>query len=247
MKKNLIGHTALLTFALAAGAAPLAAQLGSERVVDARTIRVSGVGEIRAVPDLATLQFAVETVGATAQDASRENAQAMDRVIQALLGAGIRREDISTSGYSLYPEYAQVPRGETEPPRIRGYRASNQVGVRTTQMDRLGQLIDVGITAGANRLSGISFEVRDAQAAQAQALERAVNNARASAETIARALGVTLGPVLDASTMSDPIRPVFRAQAQAAMSMDMAAAAPTPIEPGEQTVHASASLVFQIL
>ena len=218
-----------------------------DRFVDARTIRVSGVGEVRVEPDLATAQFAVETTGATAQAAGQENAQVMDRVIRALTSAGVRREDIQTSGYSLYPEYIQEPRGngQMEVPRIRGYRASNQVSVRTAEIEQVGRLIDIGLEAGANRLNGVYFEVRDSQAAQADALEQAIGNARGAAETMARALGVTLGPVLDASTNTDPVRPVFR------MASDMAAresfaAAPTPIEPGEQTIHASASLIFQI-
>jgi uncharacterized protein len=219
----------------------------TERAVDARTIRVSGVGEVRAEPDLATVQFAVETTGATAQAAGQENAQVMDRVIRALTGAGVNREDIQTSGYSLYPEYVQQPRpaGEMEPPRIRGYRASNQVSVRTANLDQVGRLIDLGLEAGANRMNGVYFELKDAEAAQALALERAISDARGAAETIARALGVTLGPVLDASTVSDPVRPMYRVAADMAVRESMAAA-PTPIEPGEQTVSATASLVFEI-
>jgi uncharacterized protein len=214
--------------------------------VDARTIRVSGVGEVRAEPDLATVHFAVETTGSAAQQAAQQNAESMDRVIRALVAAGVPREDISTTGYSLYPEYAPQPRGaEMEPPRIRGYRASNQVGVRTTRLDRVGQLIDAGLAAGANRLSGVGFELLDPRPAQAQALERAVENARHSAETIARALGVRLGVVLDASTSAEPVRPVFRAARE--MSMDaIVVAPPTPIEPGQQTVRAMASVVFAI-
>jgi uncharacterized protein YggE len=223
------------------------AQAPVTNVIDARTIRVSGVGEVRTEPDLATVQFAVETTGTTAQEAGQANADAMDRVIQALVGAGIRREDVRTSGYSLYPEYAQQPRTpeSMEPPRIRGYRASNEVSVRTTDLARIGRLIDVGLEAGANRMNGVYFELLDSQAAESQALERAVGSARAAAQTIANALGVRLGAVLDASTNSEPPRPMYRAVAERDMAMS-AMAAPTPIEPGEQTVRAMASLVFEI-
>jgi uncharacterized protein len=213
---------------------------------DARTIRVSGTGQVRVEPDLATVQFAVETTGTTAQQAGRENAEVMDRVIQALVRQGIRREDIRTSGYSLFPEYAAQPRPGTEPPRIRGYRATNQVSVRTTELDRLGPLIDAGLEAGANRLSGVGFELRDSQAAQAQALQRAVEEARRAAETIASTLGVRLGAVLDASTTAEPPRPFFRAAQMRDMEVAQAMAPPTPIEPGEQTVYAMASVVFAI-
>jgi uncharacterized protein len=239
----------LMGLTLAAGLATVQsafAQPATGTVREARTIRVTGTGEVRVEPDLATVQFAVETTGTTAQQAGQANADAMDRVIRALTGAGIRREDIRTSGYSLFPEYVPPSRGfEDEPPRIRGYRAMNQVSVRTTELARLGQLIDVALEAGSNRLNGVFFEVRDPRRAQADALRRAVEDARTAAETIALALGVALGPVLDASTNADPVRPVFRVMAEAAMDSRMAAA-PTPIEPGEQTVYATASVVFQI-
>ncbi len=231
--------------AVAAGS--VMGQVG-ERPGEPRTIRVSGVGEVRVQPDLATIQFGVETTGATAQEAGQANAAAMDRVIRALTDAGVSRENIRTSGYSLYPEYAQQqprPTSEPETPRIIGYRAMNQVAVRTTDMERIGRLIDVGLQAGANRMHGVSFEVQNGDAAQSEALRRAVDAARRSAETMASALGVRLGPVLDASTSSEPVRPLYRMAAER-MAMDAYGAAPTPIEPGEQTVTATASLIFGI-
>jgi len=245
--KRVLGFCLVSAFA-SLGWSPAAATAQALGVApEARTIRVSGVGEVRTEPDLATLQFAVETTGATAQQAGRENADLMERVIQALVGAGVRREDISTSGYSLYPEYASQARPGTDPPTIRGYRAMNQVAVRTPTLERLGPLIDTGLEAGANRLSGVFFELRDTRMAQSQALRLAVEDARNSAETIAGALGVRLGAVLDASTSSEPPRPFFRATARDGSFMEgVAMAQPTPIEPGEQTVRAMASIVYAI-
>jgi uncharacterized protein YggE len=209
-----------------------------------RTIRVTGMGEARVQPDEAQIMFAVETRGATAQAAGRENAQVMDRVIAALVSAGIPRADLETRGYALHPEYAH-DEGRREP-RIIGYRASNQVLLRTTQLDRAGSLIDTALGAGANRMDGISFRLRDTAAAQAAALRSAVEAARASAQTIASALGVQLGPILDASTSTDPIRPFPMMQARGAMMESGVRDAPTPIQPGEQTVHARISLVYSI-
>lgn len=226
------------------GAAAASEASGQELIAGQRTVRASGTGEVRVQPDQATLQFAVETTGATAQEAAQSNADAMDRVIRALVNAGIPRADIRTSGYSLSPIYTVPSRDpQTEPPAIRGYRASNQVSVRSTDLAALGQLIDIGLEAGANRLNGIFFEVRDSAAAEAEALARAVASARRSAETIASALGVRLGAVLDASTMAEPVRPFFR---PAAMESDIQFRAVTPIEPGEQTVTATATVVFAI-
>jgi uncharacterized protein YggE len=237
---------AFVTVAAAAQAA--SAQVAPVEISpNTRTIRVSGMGEFRVKPDLATVQFAVETTGTTAQAAGEANADLMERVIATILGSGVVRDDVQTSGYSVYPEYAYPGRGdESQPPTIRGYRAMNMVSVRTQNLERVGALIDAGLRAGANRLHGVSFELTNTSAAKARALEMAINEARAAAETIARTLGVQLGNVLDASTNAEMPRPYFRA---APAPMDMAAmgsAAMTPIEAGEQTITAMASVVFEI-
>lgn len=211
---------------------------------NARTIRVSGQGEVRATPDLATVNFGVQTVGSTAEEASQGNAATMQQVIQALTAAGVARNDIRTTGFSVYPEYApdRVPGGELEPPRIRGYRANNQVTVRTRDLTGVGELIDIGLAAGANNLGGVGFEIENSDAVQAQALTEAVTDARRAAETIAAALGVRLGAVLDATTDAQPVRPMYREM----MAVARQSADSTPVEPGEQTVFANASLVFAI-
>src|SRR5699024_9080109 len=138
-----------------------------------------------------------ETTGTTAEEAGGANATLMERVITTILGSGVVREDVRTSGYSVYPEYTSPPRDDPgQTPQIRGYRAMNMVSVRTTDLDRVGALIDAGLRAGANRLQGVSFELVNSAAAEAEALEMAVGKAHTAAETMARALGVQLGTVL---------------------------------------------------
>lgn len=208
-----------------------------------RGIEVSGVGEVSVAPDQATLNFAVETNAPTSQEAARENATVMERVIAALVAQGVPREEIETRNFSVYPVYEQV-RENTEP-RVREYRVTNQVTLDTQELAQVGALIDAALEAGANRVEGLSFGLRDTQAAEAEALRDAVNRARASAEAMAQALGVPLGQLVHATTASNPVRPmgygVQMMRAEAA-SMDMA----PPIQPGEQTVQARVTLLFDI-
>ncbi len=229
-----------------AAAGPIAAQQPEPLAAPSqRTIRVSGVGESRARPDAARMSFAVETFAATAREAGQENAGIMERVVQALEAAGVSRTDIETSAYSVFPEYVEPRPGEPAAERIRGYRATNQVRILTRELPRIGDLIDLALGAGANRVNGVFFELREAEAVQAEAMRQAVRTARVSAETIAAALGVRLGEVLDASSGVQPVRPVPYALERAQAMMGDAVAS-TPIEPGEQTVQANVSLVFAI-
>jgi uncharacterized protein len=208
-----------------------------------RGIEVVGVGEVEATPDEATLNFAVETSAATSQEAAQQNAQRMEAVIAALVGAGIPRNEIETRNFSIYPEYVSDDRGQN--PQVRAYRVSNQVSFETTRLDEVGSLIDTGIAAGANRIDGISFGLRNPQVAEAEALREAVANARASAETLAQALGVPLGPVVHASTSTDPIRPIPMMMRRD-VALEAVQAFDTPIQPGQQTVQARVTLVFAV-
>jgi hypothetical protein len=237
------GAVAALGMLLAAGASSASAQQVMMMPGGGRGIEVSGMGEVEVAPDEAYLNFAVETSAPTSQEASQQNAERMERVIAALVAAGIPRDEIETRNFSVYPEYVANDRGET--PRVRGYRVTNQVALETMRLDAVGTLIDAALAAGANRVEGINFGLSNPQAAEAEALREAVQRARASAETIAQALGVSLGQLLRASTSTEPVRPMPM-MARMDMAESAAQGFATPIQPGEQTVHATVVLVFGI-
>jgi uncharacterized protein len=208
-------------------------------------LMVMGTGEARIPSDRARLDFMVETQARTAADASTQNADRMQRVVAALRTAGGQTATIETGGYELQPVYRQVPRDESGIPVIEAYRAVNHVRVRADDVARVGALIDAGIQAGANRIAGLSFEAKDPQPARTEALRQAVAKARAEAETVATALGVRLGNPLEVNISSDymypPPRPMYRE-----MAMDIAQAAPTPVEPGEQVVRATVNIRYRL-
>ena len=205
------------------------------------TIRVTATGEARATPDRAWADFGVETEGATAQAAAAENAARMERIVAALVRAGVERANIQTSGYNVFPVYAETPRGVGEP-QIRGYRVANTVSAQTDDVRGTGTLIDAALSAGANRVNGVRFGLRNPEQARAEAMRDALRRARAEAEVISGGLGVRLGRVLDASTASTPtVYPVMRR-----MEAAMADVASTPIEPGQQDVSAQITVVYAI-
>lgn len=215
-------------------------------VMDQPTIVVSGTGDVEIAPDLAEISLAVDTQEPTARAAGDANARAMERVIQALVAAGVPREDIETRGYTIFPEYTHRPDAE---PQIRGYRATNMVVVKTSKLDRVGSLIDTALQGGANRVDGVIFSLRDPAMAESAALKEAVGRARRSAEAMAEALGVRLGQVLQASSMANHSRPVpimAMGMGKERMEMGDAAAVAPPIQPGLQTVTALVTVIYQI-
>lgn len=207
-------------------------------------ILVTGVGEARIPSDRARLDFMVETQAPTAQAASTQNAARMDRVIKALRAAGGATVTIETGGYSLSPIYREPGRDQGSVPTIEAYRAVNHVNVRADDVGKVGALIDASVTAGSNRIAGLSFEAKDPQPARLEALRAAVARAKAEAETVAAALGVTLGPPLEVQSSADygmPPVPMYRA-----MEMSAQLAPSTPVEAAEQVLRANVTIRYRI-
>ncbi len=206
-----------------------------------RTLTISATASVDRAPDQAVLMLAVESEGATARVAAAANATKMDRLITALKGLGIPAAMIRTVSYELQPQYAQDNNRE---PRIASYRAVNQVQVVLEPIDRVGPTIDTALGAGANRVSNLTFGLKDMATARLDALQRAVEKAKREAEVIARAAGQTLGVPLSINVdgyAPPPPRPMAMYRMDAAQ-----ASAPTPIEGGNLEIGASVTIVYKI-
>lgn len=208
----------------------------------ARTIEVTGNGEAHVAPDVASLNLAIETHGATAQQSAGENAALAQKVVDALNTKLQGKGKVWTGGYSLYPEYSE-PR-PNEKPAVTGYRAENSITVETGEIGMLGGLIDTAIAAGANRINYLNFTLRDESQARSQAIALAAKDAQTQADSLAKSLGVKLGPVVKATTEAEASpMPVMRA---GSMAMSASMGAPTPVQPNEVTVPATVSITYQI-
>src|SRR5258705_5722418 len=169
-----------------------------------RTIEVDGSGEARTSPDTADLDLAIDTQAKTAEEAASRNAALAAKVIDALKSKLGEKGKITTGGYALNPEYDQRP---NERPTIIGYTAQNTVTVNTGALDLVGALIDSAIAAGANRVNSLNFSIKDDTKPRTEAITIATRDARAQADALASALGVKLGKVVKATTVSEA-RPI---------------------------------------
>lgn len=201
-----------------------------------RLLTVAGEGEVKAKPDQATLSAGVVTEAKTAAAALAANSRAMNAVFDTLKRLGIPERAIQTAEISVQPQY---PSDVRAPRHITGYQVSNTVTVTVDDFGKLGPAVDALVSSGSNSLGGISFSIRDPRPLMAQAREAAVKNAMAKAETLARASGVTLGPIAQISEggMAGPPQPMMR------MAM---AVNGTPIAAGEQTLSATVSISWEI-
>jgi len=222
--------------------APAASQQGED---DGSYLTVTGVGEVQASPDRARIFFAVESEGATAQEAGEKNATLMTAVTAAVRQAGsdLPGFRLETSGYNLYPRYG--PARANLPQEIVGYVARNTVAVTADEVTAAGRLIDAALGAGSNRVSGLNFEVSEPEPHRHAAVREAVRSARAEAEVMAESLGMRLGPPMDVQGGADNYYPMPMMD-YAVRGAEMAQAAPTPIEAGEQTLTARITIRFRL-
>ncbi|TVR60978.1 MAG: DUF541 domain-containing protein [Gemmatimonadales bacterium] len=207
---------------------------------DTSQLTVRGNGEVEVEPDRARIQFAVETEAGTAAEAGAANADLMDRVMSALRRSEAGGEArLETSGYQLQPRYGPMDRDRGR--EIVGYTARNTLQVISDDVEAVGPLVDLALDAGANRVAGLQFEIRDPEPHRLEALRRAVAQARAEAEVMAEALGMRLG--LPTQVEGGAQRPSPRSMALQAFAPDMmAAATETPVEAGRQSVTASVTI-----
>jgi uncharacterized protein YggE len=220
--------------------APAAAQ--ADLAPTARRLSVVGHAEAQVKPDLATLDVAVETSGATAQEAAGRNAQLSQTVVKALKAELGASGSVWTGSYALFPDYEPRPAGG--PSKLVGYRAENSINVRTTALDRVGSLIDKAIAAGANRVNSLAFTISDDSQARNQAISLAAKDAENKAQALAGSLGVKLKRILS-SSVEGSVRPSPLVMG-ARMSAAGVGGVPTPIDINRISVPATVSLSYEI-
>lgn len=228
MKRLLLAVAVLFTLVALAGAVGLPDLAGAQDAPEGDTITVTGVGSVETVPDEAQMSFGAETRAPTAKAAVAANADVMRRIINALRQAGGR--ELATQWVSVYPV-------TNDTGAVDGYSASNSVSA-TSDIDDAAGLIDAAAEAGANQISGPGLSSSNAEALHRQALGKAVAEARARAEVLAKAAGRSLGPI-ESISESGAATPLPYAERAALDSS-------TPIVPGEQETSASISVTFAL-
>jgi uncharacterized protein YggE len=234
----------------AAGTAPASAQAVSSGPVVSMgnaVLTISADGRSIRAPDLAVFNAGVTTQAKTAAAALSENAERMNAVIAALKASGIADRDIQTSNLSVNPVYGQ-PRADEHgsisgEPVIMGYEATNQVEVRQRKIGNYGKTIDTLVSAGANQVSGPSFQLDNPDVASDEARIDAMKKARARAELYAKAAGLSVRRILTISESGGytPQPPLMYARAEAMM-----AKAPSPVSAGELQISANVTVTFEL-
>lgn len=219
---------------------------------DQPRLTVAAEGKMNVPPDKAVLSFSVETVGARLAKVQQENQERMTRVLEECRKLEIAPELIQTTSLNVIPEYPPRPRrsqgGSLEQtiPRIIGYRVVHQVHVEVRNLTIVGKVVDRVLKAGANRFSGISWGLQDAQPNKLQVLQLAASKAQAKADTLSQALHLKLGRVMKVQEGGVSVAPPSARYQMARTSMAMESGGDVSISSGEITVRGTVTLVYEI-
>jgi hypothetical protein len=203
-----------------------------------QTISVSGSGSAAAPPDLAVIDIGVEVVAVSVAEARATASHAMDAVLTSLRQSGIGDAELSTTSYTINPEY-----DHRDGRRLCGFRVANMVEVEIDDMERLGEIIDTAAAAGSEHvvIQGLRFAHKDPAVLEKEARSRAWQDASDKARQLATLAGVEVGDVV---SMSEQLHRGGQLPPMRAMAFE--AAAPAPIEAGELAVAISIHVEFEI-
>jgi uncharacterized protein len=212
---------------------------------DVPKLTLSASATIWKPSDELQLKIGVITLSDTAEGGLAENSAKMKKMVASLERAGLAKDDYETNQFSIKPTYTPMPQYPPANwrPSINGYEVTNSILIHTGKLDMAGKIIDLANQAGANSIADIRFGLHSARDYWTEALSAAGANAVSDAQAIAQATGVQLVRVLSISLNHTQVR---------APHLDMACFAKVaggnepPIDPGEVSIEANVTLVYEI-
>ncbi len=153
---------------------------------DERIISVTGTVTTSVDPDLLVITFGVETQEIIAKDALDTNSKTMNDIIEVVQSTGVLEDDISTSRFNIYPVYEgyEDPIVKRWKQELTGYKVTNTITVDPVKLNLAADIIDSGVTSGANRVDNASFTLSQEKHLELkdELIEKAIINAKTKAE-----------------------------------------------------------------
>lgn len=211
---------------------------------EAQLLNITASGKAESVPDLATVMIGVVSEGVDATSVKDENNKKANSAIAFIKQQGISDKDIQTTGFYLSPKYDY----SNNQNKIVGFQANQTINVKVRGIDKstaqLQKIIDGAVTSGANQLQGVTFSFGDDVSLSDMARKHAIDNAITKAHNIARDAGLRLGRIVNVMTSgSGEVMPMMN---RAVAMMAKSPSANSNVEPGNQEVVETVTVVFQV-
>lgn len=217
--------------------------IGKAQVRD--TIAVEGEGKVVGVPDVATVNLGIVSEAANVGQAQVGNTNKMNALLEKVKALGVDSKDIQTTNYTISPRY-DYPDGRQV---LRSYQVSQSVQVKIRDLTKIGAILGVAGEVGANQVSGVAFTIDDPENLRQQAREKAMENALAKAQALAKKAGVRLGKLVSFSEYNNPSSDsYYKGYTAYGLGGAVPEAAPAPsVETGSLDITINVTLTYEIL
>lgn len=218
---------------------------------DQNTIVVSGMGEVFAKPDMATVSFSVTSENLDVSKASDAVNTKIAAIVAKLEADGVAATDIQTADYSINPQYNYVnsatqingiyiPSGTQT---LAGYDVTQNINLNIKDLTKAGTIITDLTSLGVTNMSGLTFTNSKETDLTKQARDAAIADARSQAQDLAKALGVKLGDIV---AYSDGGSPIYYAKAMTAAVPSASGSVTAVLPTGENDITSNVSITYAI-
>lgn len=206
---------------------------------------VSGEGKVYATPDVATISLGMRNEGQDIKALTEMNTDSVNKIISGLENLGIEKKDIQTTNYSVTPKYNWTQNRGNVPD---GYTIEQNVQVKIRDFAKVGDVLALAVTNGANVVNSLQFSIDDQEKFKAQAREKAIAQAKAKADSITKASGMKLGKLIN---VSESFYMPYQSRVYDMKTVGMGSAAPEAvslpnIESGQQEISVTVSLTYKV-
>lgn len=222
---------------------------GSQNVA---TISVSGKGEVTAVSNIATISVNLTKDGSTSKEAQSLLNEQVSKTLSYLKTQKIDDKDIKSEYGGLNPKYGRTDVIECfaypcpqQDPKIIGYTATQSITIKVRAVDTANEVRTGLANLGITNISGPTFSIDNEDSLNDQARAKAIDDARAKAEVLAKELHVRLGDIVSFSENGVGYPMMY---AKGGVMMDsVASSAPAPELPkGENKITSNVTISYEI-
>lgn len=227
----------------------------SDTAAKTNTISFSGEGKIFAVPDIAAVSFSIITESPTSKVAQDQNSEKSEKIVKFLKNQNIEDKDIKTTSYSIYPQYsypkplplgiesATYPEYYPSNPKITGYQVNQSFELKIRNLEKVSAMLDGLVTAGANNIQNLGFQVDNEDKLKEQARELAIKDAKEKAGALKKQLGIRLGKIVNYN--EGGYYPVYF-KAEALDNRDGVGSGGPSVPTGENEIVVQVTITYQI-
>ncbi|TSC94137.1 MAG: hypothetical protein CEN87_590 [Parcubacteria group bacterium Licking1014_1] len=204
-------------------------------------ISISGSAKVYAKPDVAVLVLGVEDKGAKISDIVKNNTSKMNKIIKDVKDLGVDEKDIQTTQYTITPEYNWT---ESRGRIFAGYVLIQQITVKARDFDKIGSILDKAASDGANAVGDLQFTIDDPESVRAEARQKAIEEAKTKAITLAKQSGLKIGKLIYISEGYNNCPQSFCGK-EADVALESANAVPD-IQAGQMEINSTVTLTYRV-